>query len=126
MNYVGKEAPAMTETFTVQVPEEVAGDITIWIDTGEEAGHSDECMAFVRKLCEAKRQGKGKRIYREVQATEEELVAVVDEILDYVIERLDEELGQWYMRAEEKADFRRYRQKVVRFIERYLKDAKDE
>lgn len=118
----------MTETLTVPIPEEVVEDILYYGGMESDLGElTEECQTFVAKLATIKRKGKGKRLYREVNQEEfDEVADEIGEILNYVVIRLDEELDAWYSTHTERADMRRYRQKVTRFVDRFIDPPADE
>lgn len=105
-----------TEMIRVEVPADIASDITIWT---EDEALEEETMGFVHKLCAAKLQKYRNRRWYEVEVTEEELQCCISEILEYVITKWEDECDQWYTTSKERAEFRRYIKKVQTFIDRY-------
>jgi len=101
----------------VRIPEAIYGDVTIFRDCGDEVGLSDECISFINKLCKAKMKKERNAKWYEVNATDDEVIAIGNEIMIEIIARQNEELEQWYLTTSERADIRRYIGKVKKWLD---------
>jgi hypothetical protein len=103
----------------VKVPESIAGDIMVM--NSDDYGLSKDAAAFVTKLCSAKKIKQRNAQWYEVDATDDELVAVVDEVLLEVIAKLNDDLDL-YTDGKERAEIRRYITRVQRWIDEYTEE----
>jgi len=102
----------------VRVPESIAGDIMVM--NSDEYGLSDDSASFISKLCSAKLIKQRNARWYEVDATDDEVVAVVDEVLIDVVAKLTDDL-YWYM-GKEREEIRRYIARVQRWIDEHTEE----
>lgn len=103
----------------VKVPESIAGDMMV--TNSDEYGLSDDGASFISKLCSAKMIKQRNARWYEVDATDDEVVAVVDEVLIDVIAKLTDDLDL-YTDSKERAEIRRYIARVQRWIDEHTEE----
>lgn len=103
----------------VRVPESIAGDMMVM--NSDEYGLSDDSASFISKLCSAKLMKQRNARWYEVDATDDEVVAIVDEVLFEVIAKLNDDLDL-YTDGKERAEIRRYIARVQRWIDEYTEE----
>lgn len=99
---------------TVKLGDELYGDITVHGDSDEEM-FSDECLSFIGKAMKARSCRHGRARWHEVEATPEELSAVIDEVVAVWIADYEDRADYSYdpnERKELRATIRKYRKFV--------------
>jgi len=102
---------------TLKLHEMVYADITYMSDCAEEIGLSDEAVAFINKTCDAKSQRYRNSVWYEVKATDEEITAIIDEVIMDVLDRIEEALEYEFMSKKERQDTYRMRRIFQKWID---------
>lgn len=102
---------------TVRIPQAIYGDITILNDCGDELGLSDECISFINKLRDAKMQKCRNAKWYEVNATDDEVSAIAEEVMTDIIARMHEYLDEGGLTTKDRRDIYRYINTVQKWID---------
>lgn len=102
---------------TLKLHEIVYADISYMRDCAEEVGLSDEAISFIDKTCAAKQHRYRNSVWYEVQATDEEITAVIDEVIMDVLERIEEGLEFECINNKERQQFYRERRIFQKWID---------
>jgi hypothetical protein len=108
---------------TVKLGEELYGDVTLhdpscsdYQDGEWEENYSPECASFIDKaMRHSRRKSRGRAVWYEVEATPEELSAVIDEVVTVWIDDYEDRADYSYdpeERRQLRATVRKYRKFV--------------
>ena len=107
---------------TVKLSDELHEDITLYhsdnfaYEDGEmEEDFSPECISFINKAMQAKLYQHGQTRTYEMEATQQELSAVIDEVIETWINRYEDEAK--YSSSEDRKQFRLAIRKYRKFIQ---------
>ena len=99
---------------TVKLGDELYGDITVHQSEGEDM-FSPECLSFISKTMKARLGRRGRARWHELEATPDELSAVIDEVVTVWIADYEDRADYSYdpnERKELRATIRKYRKFV--------------
>lgn len=110
---------------TVRVPEHIAADIMICDGNATALDLSDESVRFITALMNSKMQRRGNARWYEVSVTDDEIIAVINEILVTLLYDLDDRADSMWVRTERQA-INRYKRQVKAFIEEHSTESDDD
>jgi hypothetical protein len=99
---------------TVKLGDELYADITVHQDEGEDM-FSPECLSFISKAMKARLGRRGRARWHELEATPDELSAVIDEVVAVLIADYEDRADYSFdpnERKELRAMIRKYRKFV--------------
>ena len=102
---------------TVNLGDELDGDITVYGDSDADM-LSPECLSFISKAMKARSGRRGRARWHELEATPDELSAVIDEVVAVLIADYEDRADYSYNpneRKELRATIRKYR----KFVDEY-------
>ena len=113
---------------TVKLGEELHGDVTLHDpsctdyqdDEWEETMFSPECVSFIDKaMHHSRRKSRGRSVWYEVEATPEELSAVIDQVVTVWIGDYEDRADEYYVDPEERKELRATIRKYRKFVDEH-------
>ena len=112
---------------TVKLCEELYADVTLhdpmftdYQDGELEENYSPECMSFIDKaLRHSQYKSRGRARWHEVEATPDELSAVIDEVVSAWIDDYEDRADEWGVDPEERRQMRATIRKYRKFVDEH-------
>jgi len=118
------------QMITVKLCEELCGDVVLYLPENtqyeegewEEEEYSPSCVSFMEKAIHARPKSRGRAKWYEVEATPEELSAVIDEVVEVWIEDYEDRADEYGLEPEARRRLRAIVRKYRKFVDKYTKE----
>ncbi len=106
----------------IKISKAISGDLMIADGWADEVGYSDDCKSFLTKLCAAKLNKFRNSKWYEVEASDDEIVAVCQEVVLDLIERVAEMADEFCVSSKDRADCLRHLKRLAEFLDEHCEE----